>query len=111
MDSYDDLNLPQWEGTSLKPRAGILERTATNGMVRLRALQSETKYDPTVVHGMVSPAQLTAFKAFYELNRTRVFEFTAAEDGVLREVVFSSKAFDVTPINGMFKLTVYMMEV
>lgn len=108
---------PQCEGTKLVPRTGIIERIATNGAVRVRALQSADKLDPVVDHGTVTLTQLNAFKTFYSTNRTTPFYFTAIEDGVQRTCLFrADRPYDVTPQPGpggviLSKLVVNMREV
>lgn len=107
-------SLDQWDGTKLVPRAGVIERMATNGTVRLRALQSGPKYDPTVVHGLLSATDRTTLLNFYTANRTTSFTFTATEDGVARTCVFAANPYQIEPVPGMsntYKATVFLREV
>ena len=107
-------NLPQWDGTKLVVRSGMMERIATNGQVRMRALQSKAKLDPTVVHGFLSQAQRQELIDFYNKFRTVSFTFTAQEDGVPRLCYFAgANPYQIEPIAGMpntYNATVYLRE-
>lgn len=112
-DYNASVTAPQWQGTRLVPRAGVLERIATNGAVRLRALYSAVKYDPVIVHGFMTAAQRTALLNFYAANRTATFTFTATEDGVTRTCVFAANPFTIEPMPdnaSLFQATVNLRE-
>jgi len=105
-------SLPQWIGTRLQQRTGIIERIASNGAVRLRALQSANKSDPVVVHGLLNATQLSTFKTFYTNNRAIPFYFTSVEDGIQRTCVFAAQGYEVsTNEGGFYSIVVYMREV
>ena len=111
MASYPSLG--QWEGTKLVPRSGRIVRKASNGAVRVRLLQSATKYDPTVVHGLLSAADRSTLLAFYAANMATSFIFTATEDGSTRTCVFADPPFLIEPLPGTsssYKATVYLLE-
>lgn len=104
----------QWQGTELNPRTGVVERTATNGSVRMRSLQSVVKYDPVCVHGMLTKTDVDNFKAFYAANRLVPFLYTANEDGIQRTVMFAGATpFKCVPASDLvnWSLTVYMREI
>lgn len=115
--NYDSLGLNQWEGSELELRDGVMERIATNGKVRTRALQSDTKYDPVVEHGMLTNAQVDDFLSFYngvgQGGRTRTFLFTSTEDSVQRTVVFRpGRPYRLRRRrDGLHTLTVYLRHV
>lgn len=106
-------NMPkQAAGTRLVPRSGIIERMASNGAVRLRALQSATKYDPVIEYAAITQVQRDALLTFYTANRSLSFTFTAIEDGVTRTCVFAPTPFTITTLGASFyRATVYLREV
>jgi len=104
--------LDQWVGTKYTPRFGMQERLASNGAVRLRALQSAPKFDITVVFSLVTQANHDLITAFYTANRTAPFLFTATEDGVQRIVVFAANAYNIEPLDSsLYKITMYLREI
>jgi hypothetical protein len=88
-----------------------MERTASNGAGRPRALQSATKYDPVINITFMTQTQRNALVAFYTANRAATFTFTADEDGVQRTCYFAPVPYSIEPLGGkLYKGVVYLKE-
>lgn len=109
MDNYNDLNLPQWDGTRIVPRTGVMARMASNGAIRLRSKHS-MKNDIEMFHGSLTLVQKDAFLNFYNANRVHAFTVTTNEDSTTRTCVFAEKGYNITPKEGAYDLKVYMLE-
>jgi hypothetical protein len=107
--------LPQAEGTTLVPRSGLRLRYASNGSVRARALSSAIRYDPKIVHKVLSLAQWQALQAFEAANRGITFNVTIVAEGVTLTCLFAERPFDYAPIVGgggspLFNVTSYLVQ-
>jgi len=110
--NYNSMAMPQWVGTVLVPRTGMLQRIASNGTVRLRAMQSVIKRDPTVFHGVLTLAQRNALVDFHVHTWNASFFFTATEDSVQRTVCWAPKPYDIKPnAQGNYEATCYLVEI
>lgn len=109
MADYDALNLPQWEGSKLTPRTGVMPRMASNGAVRLRRMHQK-KVDIQLFHGGLTLAEKDALVTFYDVNAVIPFTVTTAEDSITRTCVFAPKGYEITPKNGAYDVMVYMLE-
>jgi hypothetical protein len=89
--------LPQWEGTRLVARTGVMARLAGNNVYRTRALQETIKRDPIIVHRMLSASERKQLLDFYTLMRTMPFYFISDEDGVQRTCAFGADGIDLRP--------------
>lgn len=111
MDNYPPL--PQIEGnTKPAPRSGIRPRVASNGNVRLRALQSATKNDWVIDHGVLTDAQWATLLAFYNSHRTDAFILTLEKDSSTLVCVFNPDSpYDAQPMEaGLWRVAVRLME-